>query len=458
MSQTGYEASSIVEAYRQRTVGSAVLFEEACSLFPSGITHDSRFLRPYGIYATKAEGARKWDVDGNEYVDYSGGHGALLLGHSHPDVCAAVDVALGGGTHFGDSHEHEVAWARVIQRMVPSADRIRFTSSGTEATHMALRLARAYTGKNKIIRLQGHFHGWHDHMTSGFSSHHNGTPTRGVLSGVAESVILVPPNDIQGVQERLSADNDVAALILEPTGSTFGMVPLVDGFLSALREVTERYGVLLIFDEVVTGFRVAKGGAQAHYDVMPDLTTLAKILAGGLPGAAVVGSREILAALDFDAMATVGEEKIQHQGTFNANPISAVAGSTALSIIEASDVNQKANASGQFLREGMNEVLQRLRVPWAAYGEFSGIHLFTNPDNRVIDASSFDPFETPWQELKRNSSDAVTKLRLAMLINGVEFNGFPGGTISSAHSKSDLEFTIDAFEESLHMLQAEQQI
>ena len=123
-----------------------------------------------------------------------------------------------------------------------------------------------------------------------------------------------------------------------------------------------------------------------------------------------------------------------------------------------SDVNQKANASGQFLREGMNEVLQRLRVPWAAYGEFSGIHLFTNPDNRAIDASSFDPFETPWQELKRNSSDAVTKLRLAMLINGVEFNGFPGGTISSAHSKSDLEFTIDAFEESLHMLRAEQQI
>ena len=189
MSQTGYEASSIVEAYRQRTVGSAVLFEEACSLFPRRITPDTRFLWPFGIYATKAEGAHKWDVDGNEYVDYSGGHGALLLGHSHPDVCAAVDVALRGGTHFGDSHEHEVAWARVIQRMVASADRIRFTSSGTEATHMALRLARAYTGKNKIIRLQGHFHGWHDHMTSGFSSHHNGAPTRGVLSGVAESVI-----------------------------------------------------------------------------------------------------------------------------------------------------------------------------------------------------------------------------------------------------------------------------
>ncbi|MDP6080990.1 MAG: aminotransferase class III-fold pyridoxal phosphate-dependent enzyme, partial [Arenicellales bacterium] len=143
MSQIGFESSSIVEAYRQRTPGSAVLFQEACSMFPSGITHDSRFLQPYGIYAAKAQGALKWDVDGNEYVDYSGGHGALLLGHSHPEVCAAIQAALQAGTHFGDSHEHEIDWARVIQRMVPSADQIRFTSSGTEATHMALRLARA---------------------------------------------------------------------------------------------------------------------------------------------------------------------------------------------------------------------------------------------------------------------------------------------------------------------------
>ena len=458
MSQTGFESSSIVETYRQRTPGSAVLFEEACSMFPSGITHDSRFLQPYGIYAAKAQGAHKWDVDGNEYIDYSGGHGALLLGHSHPEVCAAIQVALQAGTHFGDSHEHEIGWARVIQRMVPSADQIRFTSSGTEATHMALRLARAHTGKNKVIRLQGHFHGWHDHMTSGFNSHHDGTPTRGVLPSVAESIILVPPNDVDCIHERLSSDSDIAALILEPTGSTFGMVPLVDGYLSALRELTERYGVLLIFDEVVTGFRVAKGGAQAHYGVMPDLTTLAKILAGGLPGAAVVGSREILAALDFDAMVAAGKEKIQHQGTFNANPISAVAGSTALSIIEASDVNERANASGAFLRQGMNQVLHRMRIPWVAYGEFSVVHLFTNPDNRVIDPSSFDPLKIPWQELKRNSSHAVTKLRLAMLANGVEFNGFPGGTISGAHSEADLIFTIEAFEEALNMLQSENEI
>ena len=458
MNHTVFESSPIVEAYRQRTPGSASLFEEACTMFPSGVTHDSRFLQPYGIYATKALGSRKWDVDGNEYVDYSGGHGALLLGHSHPEVSAAVQQALEAGTHFGNNHEREVQWARVIQRLVPSADQIRFTSSGTEATHMAIRLARAYTGKSKIVRLQGHFHGWHDHMTSGYSSHHDGSPTRGVLPSLAENIILLPPNDIDRVSDTLASDDDISAMILEPTGSNFGMVPLAEGYLAALRELTERHSVVLIFDEVVTGFRVSKGGAQAHYSVTPDLTTLAKIVAGGLPGAAVVGLREILEALDFDVTSTSGKEKIQHQGTFNANPVSATAGYTALSIIETSEVNETANASGEYLRHGMNQILQDMQIPWAAYGEFSGIHVFTNPEGRPIQPAAFDPLNVPWQELKGNVSGAVTKLQLAMLVNGVEFNGYPGGTISSVHSKADLNLTIDVFKESLKMLRSEGEV
>ena len=458
MNQPVLESSPIVESYRQRTPESAALFDEARSMFPSGITHDSRYLQPYGIYATKAQGARKWDVDGHEYVDYSGGHGALLLGHSHAEVSAAVQEAYEAGTHFGDNHEREIRWARVIQRLVPSADHIRFTSSGTEATHMALRLARAYTGKSKIVRLQGHFHGWHDHMTSGYSSHHDGSPTRGVLSTLADNIILLPPNDIDAIAEALASDDDIAGLILEPTGSSFGLVPLVDGYLAGLRELTKRHGVVLIFDEVVTGFRVSRGGAQAHYGVTPDLTALAKILAGGLPGAAVVGLREILEALDFDVTSSKGKEKIQHQGTFNANPVSATAGYTALSIIESTDANQTANASGQYLREGFNEVLQEMQVPWSAYGEFSGLHVFTNPENRSIQAQHFDALSVPWQELKGNRSIAVTKLRLAMLINGVEINGWPGGTLSSAHTKADLDFTVDAFRESMNMLRAEGEV
>ena len=176
--------SPIIAAYRAATPGSAAAAAKAARLFPSGITHDSRYIEPYGLYVERAKGPRKWDVDGHCYVDYFGGHGALLLGHSHPKIVAAVRDQIERGTHFGASHPREVAWAQWIMRLVPSAERVRFTSSGTEATLMALRLARAFTGKSKLIRFKHHFHGWHDHMTSGYASHFDGSPTPGVLPGV----------------------------------------------------------------------------------------------------------------------------------------------------------------------------------------------------------------------------------------------------------------------------------
>ncbi|HZU89853.1 MAG TPA: aminotransferase class III-fold pyridoxal phosphate-dependent enzyme, partial [Stellaceae bacterium] len=283
--------SPIVSAYRAATPGSAAAAEKALSLFPSGITHDSRYIEPYGLYITRAEGPRKWDVDGRCYVDYFGGHGALLLGHCHPKVVEAVHRQIERGTHFGASHEIEIAWAEWILRLVPSAERVRFTSSGTEATLMALRLARAFTGRSKIIRFKHHFHGWHDHMTSGFASHFDGSPTTGVLAGIADNVLLAEQNDAEGLARLLEAHDDVAAAILEPTGAHGARLPIDPPFLSVLRELTRRHSVLLIFDEVVTGFRVAPGGAQAHYGITPDLTTLAKIMAGGLPGGAVAGRK-----------------------------------------------------------------------------------------------------------------------------------------------------------------------
>ena len=181
--------SAIVAAYREKSPASAELAGQAARSFPSGLTHDSRYLQPYGIYIERAEGAHKWDVDGNEYVDYFGGHGALLLGHNHPQVLAAMHTALDAGTHFGASHALEVRWAQAVQKLVPCAERVRFTSSGTEATLLALRLARAHTGKSKIIHFATHFHGWQDHVTSGYSSHFDGAPTTGVLPGVAEHSI-----------------------------------------------------------------------------------------------------------------------------------------------------------------------------------------------------------------------------------------------------------------------------
>jgi len=451
-------SNSVIEGeYRARTPGSGKLHAEAQELFPGGVVHDSRYFKPYGPYVERASGARKWDVDGNEYVDYAGGHGALLLGHNHPTVVEAMTAALARGTHFGANHPYEMQWAAAVKRLMPSAERVRFTSSGTEATHMALRLARGFTGKRKVVRFLAHFHGWHDHMTSGYSNHFDGSPTPGVLSEVAASALVLAPQ-ADAVKAALEADDDIAAVILEPTGATFGRIPLKPEFLGALRELTARHGVVLIFDEVVTGFRVSPGGAQGRYGVRPDLTTLAKILAGGLPGGAVVGRADILEQIDADASKAKGREKIQHQGTYNANPVSAAAGVAALEIVERTDACAKADASAADLRRRLNDELAKAGVPWAAYGESSGVHVFTNPEDRKLDPHAFDPHSVDWTELKNNRAEAVRKLRLAMLTLGVDFNGWPGGVLSTAHGAAHLELTAGAFAEALRRLRREGEI
>lgn len=447
--------SPIIASYLERTPGSAALFERAQKTFPSGITHDSRHLEPYGVYIERADGPRKWDVDGNEYIDYFGGHGALILGHNHPVVAEAVQAAYAKGTHFGASHALEVEWAEQVISMVPCAEKVRFTSSGTEATLMALRLARAFTKRDKAIRFRTHFHGWNDHMAPGQANHFDGTATAGVLSGVAEGVILVDPNDREGVEAALGR-GDVAAVILEPTGSSTGAVPTAPGFLQFLHDATKSAGALLVFDEVVTGFRVAPGGAQEDSGVTPDLATFAKIIAGGLPGGAVVGRAEIFDLLDFERAKAGGFEKIGHQGTYNANPVAAAAGIAALKLIAAGGVCDKANAFSDALRKGLNDAIRDAGVSWAAYGEHSAVHIFTNPEARDdISPDSFDPLALPFMELKGNAPGIVQKLRIAMLLNGVDFNGWPGGTISAAHGDRELDGTLTAFRTSIDMLKSE---
>lgn len=446
--------SPIISAYRQKTPGSEALWRRAQDSFPSGITHDSRHLEPYGVYIDHALGPRKWDVDGNEYVDYFGGHGALILGHNHPVVAEAVTAAYAKGTHFGASHALEIEWAEQVRRMVPCAEKVRFTSSGTEATLMAVRLARAYTKRPKIVRFRTHFHGWNDHMAPGQANHFDGSATAGVLDGVASAVRLVDPNDKTGLAAAL-AEGDVAGVILEPTGSSTGMVPIAPGFLEFLRDATSAAGALLIFDEVVTGFRVAPGGAQEATGVTPDLATFAKIIAGGLPGGAVAGKAEIFDLLDFEKARAGGFEKIGHQGTYNANPVAAAAGLAALKLIAAGGVCDKANAYGDAMRAGFNDVIRKAGVPWAAYGEHSAVHIFTNPEGRDVDPDSFDALSIPFMELKANARDSAQKLRLAMLTNGVDITGWPGGTISASHGDAELAETLTAFETSLRMLKDE---
>jgi glutamate-1-semialdehyde 2,1-aminomutase len=347
---------------------------------------------------------------------------------------AAVAEQLERGTHYGSSHEGELRWGALVREMVPSAELVRFTSSGTEATMMALRLARAFTGRSKIVRFRGHFHGWNDHMTFGYTDRFDGTPSAGVVEALAESVLLADPNDADAVRQLLE-ENEVAAVILEPTGATFGQVPTAGPFLERLRALTTEHGALLVLDEVVTGFRVSPGGAQAHYGVTPDLTSLAKILAGGLPGGAVVGRADIMERMDHERAKAAGTERIQHPGTFNANPVSAAAGCATLEIIRDTDACERAVDYAGRLRADMNAILVEEGVRWAVFGSVLGLPHLHQP--RLASTSSrpaFDPADHDYRTLKgKKGTTLATKLRLAMRVNGVDLQGWPGGPVSAVH-------------------------
>jgi len=456
MNDSALANSAVIADFRHKTPGSARLHAEALQALPSGIAHDSRQLSPYPIYVERAEGPRKWDVDGNEYVDYFGGHGALLLGHSHPAIVAAVQRQMAAGTHYGSCHALEVRWAALIKQLMPAAENVRFTSSGTEASHLALRLARAHTGKPKVIRYIGHFHGWHDHVAAGANSHFDGSTPIGTLPASSENMLFLSADSLEPTLRALDTQSDIAAVILEPSGASWGQVPLPSGFLQGLREATTAKGVVLIFDEVVTGFRLSPGGAQVKHGVAPDLTVLGKIVAGGLPGGAVVGKRAILEQLDFAAMKAQGREKVAHQGTFNANPLAAAAAIAMLEQVATGEPNARADRAGDRLRAGMNSVLKDERAAWAVYGEASQFHIFTNPRRIALDPLAFDPVKLGFAGLKgAKDPGTANRLRLAMIVAGADIMGAPGGLISAAHDDAAIDQTIEAFAKAVRMLKTE---
>jgi glutamate-1-semialdehyde 2,1-aminomutase len=439
--------STIDDAFGKRFARSAELYRRSREAIAGGITHDSRNFVPFPIYVDRAEGSRKWDVDGNELIDHWMGHGALLLGHNHPQVTASLAEQVQRGTHYGACHELEVAWAEQIRRLIPSAEWVRFTMSGTEATMLAMRDARAYTGRDKIIRFAGHFHGWHDYAMAGYQPPFDTPTSTGVPAAVAESMLVAYPNNVDSVRELLDSNpGQVAAVIVEPGGGSNGIIPTSLPFLKALRVLTAERGVVLIFDEVITGFRYSPGGAQQLYGITPDVTTLAKILAGGLPGGAVVGKRDILQVQTFKGELHKDRfERVLQQGTFNANPLSAAAGVSALQIVGEGWATRQADDAGEALRTGLRDVFERRGVAGVVLGEASVFQI-------LLGEGMQEAVDTTDVQRLMAGRGAVNTLRKAMLLNGVDLMR-SGGFTSIVHGEAEISHTVAAFDRSLETLQ-----
>jgi len=429
-------------AYTVKFPLSAALAGAAREAIAGGVAHDGRATAPFPLFIEDALGPRKHSVDGHELIDYWMGHGALMLGHRHPAIEGAVADQLGKGTHFGASHEAEVSWARAIIDLVPSAELVRFVASGTEATHMALRLARAATGRARICRFEGHFHGWHDWVALGNRAPFDRPSSGGVSPAVREEITVLPNNDADALSVAL-ADGNVAAVIMEPGGGTQGRVPMAPGFLRDVRHLTSRHGAVLIFDEVVTGFRIAPGGVQARADVTPDLTALAKIVAGGLPGGVVCGNQDVMSVMSFTPPS--GVARVAHPGTFNANPLTAAAGIAMLAeVADGSPLDDAAIQAGA-LKEGINRLLDDAGIPGHAYGDRSIVHILLGPVGRQARNADGDLTSIPAQDLLAADPTVARAFRTACLFHGLDLMG-PTMMVSSAHNAPVIAESLTRFE------------
>ena len=448
---------NILEAYRTKTPSSEGVARKAEQFIAGGVTSDTRYFLPYGLCIERGLGALKYDVDGNEYLDFFGGHGSLILGHNHPDVIAATRQAVEQGWQYAATHPGEAEWAQKIVGLIPSAEKVRFTASGTEATLLAMRLARAYTGRPLIVRFKGHYHGWHDHACFGYLSHFDGTATVGVLPSIADNIILLRAGDREALQQAFEQHGrQIAAVIIEPTGSHFGNIPMPSAeVLGDIETLTHEHKSLFILDEVLAGFRVTRGGAQAYYGVTPDLTPLGKVVTGGMPGGALTGKSEIMNLVDVDYTQQHGLEKVMHQGTFNAHPVAAAAGMATLDIVARTDVSQKINALASKMRDGLNNLFEEESLPWAYYGEFSDFHLFVNPMNRPLKPSQFDANEPGFDEYREKPLELLTRLRMALLLEGVDLNRHCTGFMSAAHTEADVARALSAYGRAIYRVKQE---
>ena len=422
---------------------SEALFAEAQQYIPGGVNSPVRSFRSVGgtpPFIARGQGARVWDVDGNEYIDYLGSWGPLVLGHAHPAIVEAVTKAAAGGTSFGAPVEQEVELARLVCQAFPSVESVRLVNSGTEACMSAIRLARAFTGRNKIIKFAGCYHGHADGLLvrAGSGALTHGIPTSaGVPESYASETLVADFNDLASVESCFESWPDgVAGVIVEPVAGNMGVVPPAPGFLEGLRRVTGDNGALLIFDEVITGFRLGPQGAQGLYGLTPDITTMGKIIGGGLPVGAYGGRRDIM-----ERVAPLGD--MYQAGTLSGNPLAVAAGVATLRELQAPGVYEQIDRLAQRLTDGLAEAFRRVEIPSAINRVGSMFTGFMNPG--------------PVDSLARvEASDTAFYGRYfhAMLERGVYIapSQFEAGFVSTAHTDADIDSTIERASEALNGL------
>jgi glutamate-1-semialdehyde 2,1-aminomutase len=350
------------------------LFEQAQKVLPAGVSYGIRALPPYPFYIDHAKGVKLYDVDGNVYTDYWVGHGAMILGHANDVVIKAVEKQLPLGTHYGFSHEKEIELAERIVKYVPSAEMLRYTSSGTEANMYGTRLARAYTRRNKMLKLEGGWHGGYDSLHAYVSRPFGRLESAGLNPKTTEDTLAVPYNDLEAAR-KAAKKNDLACMVVEPVMGAAGFLTPEPGYLKGLREICTETDTLLIFDEVITGFRLGMGGAQGYYNVTPDLTIMGKVIGGGFPVGAFCGPEEIMELIDHNKYPEP-ENRSAHGGTFTGNPITMVAGCTTVDQLKDGSIHKHIDMLGEKMRSGLQEIFDSSKYPASVTGVGStfGIH------------------------------------------------------------------------------------